>query len=175
MSTRKRNTGKTKRSGDLLSILLVIVLLAVIAAITAYYLTKKPAHSKKSQTEQLQTKKANENRKTQSPATGNSKATTVLEGTWVSQNDGALLEFHNNTFSLDLPSVDSHSYKKGIFSINGNLITLSYSNTNNACGTQKGIYTFKLSDGSLHLKAKKDDCKFRKQKLVATWDRFDTK
>jgi len=175
MNKRKRNTGKTKRSGDLLSILLVIILLAVIAAITAYYLTKKPVQSKQSQTEQLHNKKANENRKTQSPATGYPKATTVLEGTWVSQNDGALLEFHNHTFSLDLPSVDSHSYKKGTFSIEGNMITVSYSNTNNACGRQKGIYTFRLIGGSLHLKAKKDACKFRKQKLVATWDRFDTK
>lgn len=175
MSTRKRNPGKSKNSGDLLTILLVIVLLAVIAAITAYYLTKKPAHSKKSQTEQLQNKKANENKETQPPATGNSETTTLLEGTWVSQNDGALLEFHRHTFSLDLPSVDSHSYKKGIFSIDGNQITFSYSNINNVCGSQKGIYTFKLSNGSLHLKAKKDDCKFRKQKLVATWDRFDTK
>lgn len=175
MSTRKRNPGKNKNSGDLLSILLVVIVLAVIAAITAYYLTKKPVHSKKSQTEQPHNQKTNGNKNTKSPAKENTVTTTVLEGTWVSQNDGALMEFHENNFSLDLPSVDSHSYKKGIFSIEGNQVTFSYSNINNACGKQKGIYTFKLSDGSLHLKAKKDACKFRKQKLVATWDRFNTK
>ena len=175
MSTKKRKPRNAKGSGSLSTVLLVIILLAVVAAITAYYLSKKPVPRKKQSTEQTQNQKKNNSHQKTASTRNPSEVKTILEGNWVSQSDGALLEFHNNTFSIDLPSVDSHNYKKGIFSINGNQINFSYTNANVTCGKEKGVYTFKLSDGSLHLKAKKDDCKFRKLKLVATWDRFNAK
>lgn len=175
MSTRKRKSGSRKNSGSLLTILLVIVLLAIIAAVAAYYLTKKPVPGKKLPTEQVTNQKENKNKQPENSASGKSETKTFLEGTWVSQNDGAMLEFHYNTFSIDLPSVDSQSYQKGTFSITGNEITFSYSNAKVPCGSEKGTYTYKLSNGSLQLKAQNDPCKIRKQKLVAVWDRFNDK
>ena len=175
MSTRKRKQRNTKGSGNLLTLLLVILLLAIIAAITAYYLTQKPASGKKFQTEQSHNQKSSKNTQSEASTINKSETKTILEGTWVSQNDGAILEFHNNTFSIDLPSVDSHSFQKGTFSVEGNQVIFKYLNAKTPCGKEKGIYTYKVSDGSLRLKARKDDCKIRKQKLVATWEHFNVK
>ncbi len=175
MSTTKKKTKKAKGSGSLSTVLLVILLLAVIAAVIAYYFSKKPVPRAHPKTEQIQKRKTSEKKTQKNTTTVSSVVKTILEGTWVSQNDGAILEFHHNLFSIDLPSVDSHNYKKGDFSIKGDQITFSYTGENATCGKEKGVYTFKLSDGSLQLKAKKDACKLRKHKLVATWDRFNVK
>ncbi len=172
MSTKKRKRRKPQKPGSFLTILLIIILLAIIAAITSYFLTRKSTPVTKTQSEQTLNKKEPQNKPSETPSTSKPEAKTILEGTWVSRSDGALLEFHNNTFSIDIPSVDSHNYQKGSFSIEGNQISFLYLAGKTPCGIEKGIYTYRLSDGSLHFKVEKDNCKSRQEKLVTIWDRF---
>ena len=160
--------------------LLIIILLAIIAAIAAYFLMQKSTTSdQSSQTEKVQPNR--EETTSESAAAGKQKGTvqpavkTTLEGTWVSRSDGALLQFHDNTFSIDIPSVDSHSYQKGNFALEGAQLTFSYPDGKNPCGPGKGIYTYKISDGSLYLKVVEDNCKARRDKLATVWDQFSTK
>jgi uncharacterized protein YdeI (BOF family) len=160
--------------------LLIIILLAIVAAIAAYFLMQKSTTSTQpTQTENIQPNKQEITPKFNPSETQgeNPKPAlkTALEGTWVSRSDGALLEFHDNTFSIDIPSVDSHSYQKGTFSLEGTQVTFSYTDGKNPCGQGKGIYTYKISEGSLYLKFVEDNCKARRDKLVAIWDQFITK
>ncbi len=180
MSTKRRNSKNPKKSGDFVTMLLVIILLAIIAAIAAYFLTQKSTTTTKpSQTELNQANKETTTSKPNQQGTQTEVAKaenkTILEGTWVSRSDGAMLEFHNSTFNIDIPSVDSPSYQKGTFSLEGTHIIFTYQNGETPCSKEKGVYTYKLTDGSLSLEVVNDNCKSRKDKLVATWDRFSTK
>jgi len=175
MSTKKGKRRKPQKSGSFSTILLIIILLAVIAAIVSYFLTRKSKPITKPQTEQVESNNEPQNKQPEASETAKPGVKTILEGTWVSRNDGALLEFHNNTFNIDIPSVDSHNYQKGSFSIEGSQITFSYPEGKNSCGAEKGIYTYELSHGSIQFKVEKDNCKSRQEKLVAIWDHFSDK
>lgn len=172
MTAKKRKPRKTQKPGSVLTVLLIIILLAILAAITSYFLTKQPTPITKTQSEQVKKGKEPQHKPTEKPSTKKPEVKTILEGTWVSRSDGALLEFHNNTFSIDIPSVDSHNFQKGLFSIEGAQITFLYPTGKTPCDVEKGVYTYDISDGSLHFKVEKDNCKSRQEKLVATWDRF---
>lgn len=186
-TTRKKK--KTKKSGSSIIIPIIIILLAIIAAIAIYYLSEPKATIKKPKAVQIQgqpetptnqpeTTKSQPITKTTQQGTSvkpKPETKTFLEGTWVSQSNGAMLEFHDHTFNIDIPSVDSPNYQKGSFSINGKEITFSYNNGKVPCGEEKGVYTFRLSKDILHLKVKQDNCKTRRDELVAEWQHFSGK
>lgn len=175
MSTKRKKRG-TRRSGTSIIVPLIIILLAAVAAIAIYYLSERPKTVQKPQAKQIQNQQRQiKNTQPESPVKTKPKAKTLLEGTWISQSDGAMLQFHDHTFNIDFPSVDSHNYKKGSFSIEGKQITFSYEKGETPCDKEKGIYTFRISKGILHLKVEKDNCKSRRGKLVADWERFSSK
>lgn len=171
MSTKRKKRGAQK-SGTSIMIPLIIILLAIIAAIAVYFLSEKAKTVQKPQVEQIQNQKPIKTTKPENPAKAVPGTRTFLEGTWVSQSDGAMLQFHNHTFSIDIPSVDSQNYKKGTFSIKGKQITFSYTTGKTLCDKEEGIYTYRLSKGILHLKVNKDNCKSRRGTLVADWEHF---
>ncbi len=177
MNAKRRKSNKSKKPGDFATMLLVFILLAIVAAIAAYFLMQRSANNQPkpaTETEKQQERTSQPERPGTTGTMEKPVAKTALEGVWVSRNDGAMLTFHQDTFSIDIPSVDNHIFLKGTFALNGSQITFSYPVGKSPCQQQKGTYTYKIADGSMNLKVFSDNCAPRKNTLVATWDKFDT-
>lgn len=168
MAQRKTKKSKTKIS--IRTILFVIIILAAVAALITFFIyqhegdqSRKNKGPSASQIEIKQT----------SPPILSSKPTkSVVDGNWVNDDNGVMLDFHHAKFSIDSPSVDNHTFYKGSFTISKDKIIFNFNGKNNPCPNQRGIYTYTLKNNQLVLKAISDSCNIRKQKLDGAWAHF---
>lgn len=166
--TKRKSSQKPDPQISLRNIIYVFIILAAIAALIAYYLSKQDAKQKSDNTPPASQIQLNENK----PAVISSTPTeskTAIEGNWVSDENGTMMEVHGNKFSLDSPSVDNHTYYEGSVSTSGNTVTFTFKGKNMPCPKQVGIYTFVIKDKQLILKIKEDSCTTRSAKLPGTW------
>lgn len=173
MSVKKRKRNKAQAPISISTVLLVFILLAIVAAIAAYYITKKSTPRALPRPVHILNQKELQNKKPSLPK-AKPGIKNPMEGTWVSRSDGAILEVHSNKFSIDLPSVDSHNFQQGVITTEGAKVIFIFTGDKNPCKEGRGVYTFKIVQGSLHFKVEKDNCQSRKEKIVAVWDRFST-
>lgn len=166
MSTgaRKRSgKKKTTAAGSPTTLTLIIILITVLALAMFYffYFDQKPKERTTSKPALVTPAKK------PAPATQN-----FLNGTWVSSNDGRILEIHGDRFTLELPSVSDHKITKGTLRISGNTVTIRYTGARDKCSSQAGIYTLHKGEKSIRFSVKKDVCAGRKQIFSATWEKF---
>lgn len=173
-ATKRRSEKKTTSQGFLrllLQVLVVLLLLAVIAFAASYvYLRKQNGDaapkSIPSSKEQLMQTTSGENTKTESIASKAEK--TILEGTWVSTDNGAMLTFSADQYTIDFPSVEAVQPMKGSFLVKETMLELLSSN-DPKCISAIGRYSFTFKDGDLHLKLTDDSCLRRSNLLGAVW------
>ncbi len=165
--TRKLKSGRRNDpKGSLFTILIVFVIISILAAAVAYFFydVGKTRHKTEPVTP------------TKKPKTEVTKpvvpAENELNGTWVSSNDGRILEIHGNRFTLELPSVSDHEITHGTLAIKGRQVTLFYTGTKDQCLRQPGVYSFQLSKGKLRFIPKQDVCAGRKKIFSALWEKF---
>jgi len=94
---------------------------------------------------------------------------TVLEGTWVSTLNGAMLTFKANTFQVEFPSIEERPRLKGHFKISANSLHLVNTLSDDLCGMKEGVYSFEIKGDDLILSAQNDPCKMRKENLSTDW------
>jgi hypothetical protein len=160
-SSRQKNT-----KGSLFTILLVFIIFSVIAAVVAYFFYDLGYH------------KGYHARNT-SPALMQHNASikktaikSLLEGSWVSQTDGRMLEIHGENFTLERPSVSDHEVIKGKILLSGKKVRFLYTAPDGLCSGNPGIYSFSLQKGELHFTSIKEECKSRKRILTSVWKKF---
>ena len=162
-SRKRSNTRKKTSGGGPTTLTLIIILITVLAAALFYffYIDQKPQKKRVSEPAVV------EPAKKPSPATQN-----LLDGTWVSSNDGRILEIHGDRFSLERPSVSDHEITKGTLNIRGNTATILYTGTKDKCSSRPGVYTFYKGKKSIRFSVKQDVCAGRKQIFSTTWEKF---
>ena len=94
---------------------------------------------------------------------------TTIEGTWVSNYDGAILGINGLTFSLDLPSVDAPKTIKGVISVEQNLVTFNDGSGNSNCRNMEGHYKFRIENDEISFELIKDPCESRKERMTMSW------
>ena len=94
----------------------------------------------------------------------------ILDGTWASYNDGAMLTIKGQSFTIELPSVESSEVTSGKIIIVDKTATFVYTYDDSNCGIKPGKYEFKiLNNGEVTFKKLDDHCNSRSMLLVATW------
>ncbi len=156
MATRKRLSKKTGNN-NLLIFFAIVIALALISMIAAYFMTDKTEGEGKQQPKEII--------KTEKPAT------VLFEGTWVSNYNGTMLTIKGLTFTLESPAVDESTILKGKISIEKDTVTFIYES--GTCKGTEGKYQYTLNDkGELFFKLIRDNCSSRKELMTASWFKF---
>lgn len=166
----KRRSSKQVSKISIRTILFVIIILAAVAAVITYFIyqSEKNQNSNKLGPSASQIKiKPNT-----PPVISATKPKSPIDGNWVNNNNGVMLNIHNSKFSIDSPSVDNHTFYKGNISIQGKLLVFTFTSKITPCGNQKGRYIYSIKNNQLRLKVKTDSCIMRKNKLEGTWSHF---
>ncbi len=93
----------------------------------------------------------------------------ILEGTWASYNDGAMLTIKGKSFSIEQPSVESSIVAKGRIVISNSKVTFVYTNEGSTCGIKPGLYKFEFVGEDVKFSKIDDSCDGRSSQIVATW------
>lgn len=188
MATRRRSGSASRRKTakdhpilrSLLTILIVLLSLAAIAFAASYvYLRQASKKETAKEITALETSPVSE-METDTATSGNqiqygmsnSSDKQLLDGTWISTANGAMMTIKGENFNIDFPSVEFALPMKGnVKSENG---TVRFVNTNpdDECGMKEGLYTFRLDGEDLYLKLKKDGCRSRTTQLATKWYRL---
>lgn len=173
MATSKSKPIKKKKTkfSPWLIFALVIILIALISMGIGYYLTtieNPKIHEWATNGEETET--------ATKPETGAKPETaakvvekTPLEGSWVSNYDGAILTFTGLDFLLELPSVDSLEKITGKIAMEKTIVTFYYTSGKKSCIDVEGHYQFTFEGGELSFKVIKDQCASRKERMTANW------
>jgi hypothetical protein len=165
----KKNTHRRKKSRPLSigQLVLFFVILAVLSALIAFFIIRPDK-----KTEQTHSTPVHQQAET-AVISEKTTARNPLNGTWVSDNDGSILEIHQHTFSIEIPSIDRHTIRKGNCEVIQNQIRFSYSDSLSNCLGKPGIYTFLIIKKThVQFTPVKDACSGRAERLSAKWERF---
>lgn len=143
MPVRKKNR-RPLGNNSIFIFLAIVILLALISIITAYFITD------------------NKNEKT------NNQGNTELNGTWVSHYDGTMLTIKGLEVVFEMPSVDEAQKITGSISIEKNIVT--FLPMEGKCGNEEGHYLYSIDQkGELFFKLIKDKCQSREELMSMTW------
>jgi hypothetical protein len=161
--------GKTKTTRNFSKYKPLVIILAVLVAILLVsilfgYLLSKNGYNTFLNKENEQVELVN--------GTKPESIKTVIEGTWVSNYDGAILGINGLTFGLDLPSVDAPKTIKGILSVEQSLVTFTDTSGNSNCQDLEGHYKFRIEDDEISFELIKDPCESRKERMTMSWFRL---
>ena len=174
-----RRTGKRKKTPAFLFTIIVLLLVAVV--FSYFYIirtTEKELENiftpisnifslKSDSAVYTEETTAKPEIETEKPASPPEK--TLLEGTWVSTLNGAMLSFEANHFKLEFPSVEERAMLEGHFKILNNKIHLVNTLSDDLCGMENGTYSFTIKGEDLILEAESDPCNMRKENLSTDW------
>lgn len=161
MAKATQNKKRKKTSNYKPLVIIIIVLAAIIGAsmIISYFLTKEETHIFTEEQEQVDEFKIEDLESIKTP----------IEGTWVSNYDGAILTINGLTFSIDLPSVEQAVSVKGTMAVEQNLVTFNNTNGDETCRNTEGHYQFSFENDEISFKLIKDNCSSRKERMTASW------
>ena len=94
----------------------------------------------------------------------------LTKSTWVSNIDGAMLNFFpNNTFVIEIPSVESSEKITGKYIIKENNISFTFDTKTDICNKEPGKYIYKITSDKLEFTVISDKCDSRKYQWTAGW------
>jgi hypothetical protein len=157
--TKSRKRKKRSNYKPLIIILIVLAAIVVVSIGIGYFLTKEEATTEPEPIEQKKEPNTNELEAVKTP----------LEGTWVSNYDGAILTINGLMFSLDVPSVDASVSVKGTLASEKTLITFINTSDNKICPDMEGHYKFRFEDDEVYFTLIKDTCDNRKERMTMSW------
>jgi len=161
--TRKRKPKKTKLNGVWIFLAIVIVL-AIVSMLFSYFWISEEKPDVLLLPPQEQVK---ENKATSSETLNPAKK---IQGTWVSNYDGAMLTIKGLNFNLELSGIDESNIVKGTLAVEGNIVTFVYTAGTEVCKGPEGHYLYSIDEsGDLFFKLIKDTCESRKERMTASW------
>ena len=166
MAKKRINRKKPNSNNSTITLVIIIIILAIISVVTAYFMLDEEDKPSQDLIENL-TKTSNTDVNTEN--TIENKVTTPIDGTWVSNYDGAMLTISGTTFSIEMPSVDASSKDKGSIAVQETIVSFTNTSGNKACIGKEGHYNFSFIDDELMLNKIKDPCDSRAQRMSETW------
>jgi len=166
MAKRKTKSQSSKKNKSFSIFIIVVIILALLSFAISYFVMQ-------TESEIVTTSTNRENKKPlQKPVRKSNlkiiQEKSVLEGTWASYSDGAMLTIKGEHFSIELPSVESTVLASGKVIVENGMVIFIYTNKGSDCKSQ-GRYKFEIKDDEVTFIAEKDGCKSRVVLLVATW------
>ncbi len=140
MAKRRSTRRKAHSSNTFMIFFIIVIVLAVLSFVITYYVTKTDDSVDKDVVNIQKTETATE--EVTEEVAEESTEKYVLEGTWASYNDGAMLTIRGRSFTIELPSVESTIVASGKIVIVGNTATFVYTNQDSDCGIKPGKYEF---------------------------------
>ena len=154
---RKRKTSRKTHQNNALWFVVIFLIILIASVFLGYYFSNR-----KTEVTAIPEKTV---KKTETPE----KNRINLSGTWVSENDGAMMEFHTATFTIEFPSVDNAAVISGSFSVKGDTVTFVYGNSSKSCAGIAGKYLIKHSKNRLRFILISDSCRNRTERMKAPW------
>jgi Ulp1 family protease len=185
VKTRSRSKKSKSILNSILLLLVVLLSLAAIAFAASYvYLRTSVKKNTENRIESIESESLNESAFTEKPeaellASESDKAQknnlsqpSVLHGTWVSTENGAMLTVENSGFTIDFPSVEAIKPMKGTINVSKNSFVVVNKRDALTCPEIEGNYDFEFKGEDLIIKLKKDKCSQRASQLNASWFRL---
>ena len=170
MAKKQIRRKKAKNNNSLITVFIIIIILAIISVITAYFLVDDKDKFIPDFIEQVS------NSDTEIVATDPEikenivqEIKTPIEGTWVSNYDGAMLTITGGTFNVDMPSVDASAEASGTIAVENTIVTFINKTGNKSCQNVEGHYNYSFVGDELKLSLIKDPCEARVRKMAETW------
>ncbi len=166
MASKKRKKRSSKKNSNAFWFLVVFLLLLVVSIFLGYYFTH---HTTKTNFESKQmhdslTSPLKQNVPSSKTATG------VLDGTWVSEYDGTIMEIRGRRFTLEFPSINHGQMIHGGLKIQDHTIVFTYQTGSSTCNAIQGTYHFeKKPKKRLLFKVITDSCKSRLERMTSAW------
>ncbi len=168
MAKRKTQSHKKKKNNSFIIFFIVIVVLALVAYAITYLVTQ-------SEKEVVNNTIVNEpitaKPKTKIEDLSPAEQRVVLDGTWASYNDGAMLTIKGLNYTIELPNVEGTMIGRGRVVVLDNKITFVNTDQDSQCSIKPGIYRFILDDEEVTFEKIDDNCSTRSGKIEATWFR----
>lgn len=158
--SRKRRSAKPNRLWVVVAIIIVIAIITMI--VSYFYLDEdKPDVLLLPPTEQQDSDEGTDT---------STAPVSQIDGTWVSNYDGAILTLRGDSFSLEISGVDETEKIEGSLAIESNIVTFVYVSGTEVCKGPEGHYLYSIEDnGDIFFKLIKDICDSRKERMTATW------
>ncbi len=165
MAVKKQRKKRKKPANNSLWVFLaIIVVLAIISMLISYFWVG----GEKPDVFLLPSSEDNETVVTEQAE--DQARSTPIDGTWISQYDGAMLTIAGNKFTLELPGIDESGAARGVFTLEDNICTFVIESGSESCRGTEGHYLYSLTDtGELHFELIKDICNSRKERMTANW------
>lgn len=158
MAKRRSKKRSSKKNSSVKIFVIVVIALALLSFAISYFVMRMGSGTeeniKNTVTETIKQ---------------STSAKHILEGTWASYNDGAMLTITGNNFSIEQPSVESSIVAKGKIVISNGKITFVYTNEGSLCGIKPGVYKFEFVGEDVKFSKIDDSCDNRSSQIVATW------
>ena len=161
-SSKSKKRNKPGNYKTLIVLFIVLVAIALASVIISYFITNDESDLLSQETEQSDhlTIDQQENIK------------TSLEGTWVSNYDGAILTITGLSFTIENPGVDDLTKISGKLSFEYNLVTFINTGGEEVCKDIEGHYQFTFEKEEVLFKLIKDNCESRKERMTVSWFRL---
>lgn len=165
---KKTNTKKKKNKGNgqLMKFVLVVLFIAIISVLIAYFYTNREKF-KLTETIENMMNSSSDTTVTTKKVKKQVKE-NPLKGTWVSNYDGTMLTIKGDTFTLEMPSVDASSKVKGSVLIEKTIATF-INDANAVCPSVEGHYSFSFENDELIFSLIKDECDTRINRMSVSW------
>ncbi len=167
MTKKRKSRKKPSANNSMLMLIAIVAILAIVSVVVAYFVLDNDNNETiETITEIIQTD--DNSLRTEEQKT----IKTPIEGTWVSNYDGAMLTISGTTFSLELPSVDASGNVKGSIAVENTIVTFSNTTGTKTCIGKEGHYNYSFEDDELMLNKIKDPCDRRSERMTESWFRL---
>lgn len=165
---KKTNTRKKKKgNGQLIKFVLIVLFIAIISVLIAYFYTNREKFKLTETVENMMNSSSDTTvitKKIKKQVKDN-----PLKGTWVSNYDGTMLTIKGDSFTLEMPSVDASSKVKGRIMIEKTIATFINDADTKTCPSVEGHYSFSFENDELLFSLIKDECETRKNRMSVSW------
>lgn len=184
-NTRSRSKKSKSLLNSILLLLVVLLSLAAIAFAASYVYLRSTDKSKvETVTENTETDEKSEAAFTEKSEaeilasdaektkTNSLSQPSLLQGTWVSTENGTMFTVENSSFTIDFPSVEAMKPMKGKIKVSKNSFVVLNNNEGAFCTKIEGNYSFEFKGEDLIIKLRNDECSQRANQLNASWFRL---
>ena len=161
-SNKSKKRNKPGNYKTLIVLFILLVAIAIASVIISYFITNDESDILSQETEQSDQPTGNEQ----------NIIKTSLEGTWVSNYDGAILTITGLSFIIENPGVDDPTKTSGKLAVEQNLVTFVNTGTDEVCKGTEGHYQFTFDKDEVSFRLIKDNCESRKERMTANWFRL---
>lgn len=166
MAKKRKSRKKPANNNSMLTLIAIVAVLAIVSVTTAYFILNDDGEIDPVETiDVIEIKTDDKTEITKEQIS----IITPIDGTWVSNYDGAMLSISGTTFTLELPSVDASGTAKGSITVQSTLVIFLNKTGNKTCIGKEGHYKYSFENNELILTKIKDPCENRSERMTESW------